>query len=101
MVNFAVVGLGMGRNRAQIIQDTEGAELKCVVDLNEELARRTGEELGTDWVTNLDDALGRSDVDCVMIMTPSGTHAETRHSRCAGRQARDYHQANGRFHRSL
>ena len=76
MVNFAVVGLGMGRNRAQIIQDTEGAELKCVVDLNEELARRTGEELGTDWVTNLDDALGRSDVDCVMIMTPSGTHAE-------------------------
>ena len=76
MVNFAVVGLGMGRGRSQLIQQTEGAELKCVVDLNEELAKKSGEELNVEWTTNLDDALGRSDVDCVMVMTPSGTHAE-------------------------
>ena len=26
--------------------------------------------------TDLDDVLGRDDIDCVMVMTPSGTHAE-------------------------
>ncbi len=76
MVNFAVVGLGMGRNRAQMITDTDGAELKCVVDLQADLAKKTAQELGTDWETDLDDVLGRGDIDCVMVMTPSGTHAE-------------------------
>jgi UDP-N-acetyl-2-amino-2-deoxyglucuronate dehydrogenase len=76
MVRFAVVGLGMGRNRAQLITETAGAELACVVDLNQDLARKAGEDFGCDWVTDLDDALGRSDVDVVMVMTPSGLHAE-------------------------
>ena len=76
MVNFAVVGLGMGRNRAQMIMDTDGAELKCIVDLQADLAKKTAQELGTDWETDLDDVLGRGDIDCVMVMTPSGTHAE-------------------------
>lgn len=76
MVKFAVVGLGMGRNRAQMIKDTDGAELKCVVDLQADLAKKTAQELGTDWETDLDDVLGRGDIDCVMVMTPSGTHAE-------------------------
>ena len=35
-----------------------------------------GEELGTEWTTDLADVLGRGDIDCVMVMTPSGTHAE-------------------------
>ena len=43
MVRFAVVGLGMGRGRSHLIQKTEGAELKCVIDLNEELAKKNGE----------------------------------------------------------
>ncbi len=76
MVNFAVVGLGMGRNRAQMIKDTDGAELKCVADLQADRAKKTAQELGTDWETDLDDVLGRGDIDCVMVMTPSGTHAE-------------------------
>jgi predicted dehydrogenase len=76
MVRFAVVGLGMGRNRAQLITETTGAELACVVDLNVDLARKAGQDLGCDWVTDLDEALGRDDVDVVMVMTPSGLHAE-------------------------
>ena len=76
MVNFAVVGLGMGSNRARMIKDTDGAELKCVVDLQAGLAKKTGEDLGTDSTTNIDEVLGRDDIDCVMVMTPSGTHAE-------------------------
>ena len=76
MVGFAVVGLGMGRNRARMIAETAGAELKVVVDLNEALAKEVGEEMGCEWATSLDDVLGRQDVDAVMVMTPSGMHAE-------------------------
>jgi len=77
MIGFAVVGLGMGRSRArQIKGETPGAELKMVVDLKEDLAREVGEELGCDWSTRVEDALGRADVDVVMVMTPSGLHAE-------------------------
>jgi UDP-N-acetyl-2-amino-2-deoxyglucuronate dehydrogenase len=75
MPGFAMVGLGMGRNRAQMIKETTGAELKIVVDLNTELATEVAGELGCDWSANLDDALGRRDVDVVMIVTPSGTHS--------------------------
>jgi predicted dehydrogenase len=82
MVRFAVVGLGMGRSRARLIAETEGAELTCVCDLNELLAREVGEELSCDAVTDLDDALGRADVDVVMVMTPSGLHGEIG-TRCA------------------
>ena len=76
MVGFAVVGLGMGNNRAKLIREAEGADLKVVVDLNGELAEKLGTELETDWTTELDRALEREDVDVVMVMTPSGTHAD-------------------------
>ncbi len=76
MPGFAVVGLGMGRSRAKMISETAGAELRVVVDLNTELAGEVAEELGCDASGNFDDALGRNDVDVVMIMTPSGTHAD-------------------------
>ena len=75
MIGFAVVGLGMGRNRAQQVADTEGADLRVVVDLNAELAQAVGAEMGCAWCTALEDALGRGDVDVVMVMTPSGLHA--------------------------
>ncbi len=77
MIGFAVVGLGMGRTRARQIQrETAGACVRIVVDIKEELARQVGQELGCDWSPHLDDALARDDVDVVMVMTPSGLHAE-------------------------
>ena len=76
MVGFAVVGLGMGRGRAKLITQTEGARLSCVCDLRDELAREVGEELSCDWTSSLDDALARDDVDAVLVMTPSGLHAK-------------------------
>lgn len=76
MVGFAVIGLGMGYNRAKLIRETAGAELKVVVDLNAERAEAVGSELEVDWTAELDRALERSDVDVVLVMTPSGTHAD-------------------------
>ncbi len=62
MINFAVVGLGMRKTRARMIKKTEGASLKCVVDLNRNLPKQTGDELETGWTTNLHDALGRAHI---------------------------------------
>lgn len=76
MIGFAVVGLGMGRNRARQVAETEGAELRVVVDLNEGLARQVGAEMGCSWCVRSEDALGRGDVDVVLVMTPSGLHAQ-------------------------
>ena len=67
MVGFAVVGLGMGRGRAKLITQTEGARLSCVCDLRDELAREGGESVpsaapvgGTPYGTDAKDhAAGR------------------------------------------
>ena len=75
MVGFAVVGLGMGYNRARVIRQTEGAEIKILVDINARRAEAVGDEFGVDWTADLDQALGRKDVDVVLVMTPSGAHA--------------------------
>ena len=76
MVGFAVVGLGMGHNRSRLIHATDGAELKVVVDLDRTRLEKVSSELDVEGTTDLDAALGRDDVDVVMVMTPSGTHAE-------------------------
>ena len=66
----------MGCSRARLVKETEGAELTVLVDLNADLAREVGGEMECEWTANLDDALGRSDVDAVLVMTPSGLHAK-------------------------
>lgn len=76
MVGFAVVGLGMGRSRAKQITQTPGAQLRLVVDIKTSLAQEVGEELGCDWASDVNVALERADVDVVMVMVPSGLHAE-------------------------
>jgi predicted dehydrogenase len=75
-IRFAVVGLGMGRSRARLIAQTEGARLQAVCDLQEEKARAVAEELECDWTTAFEDLLRREDVDVVVVMTPSGLHGE-------------------------
>ncbi len=76
MVGFAIVGLGMGKSRARQVIETEGAKLVVVVDLNAELAQQVATDMGCDWTADLNEALRRDDVDVVLVMTPSGLHAE-------------------------
>jgi UDP-N-acetyl-2-amino-2-deoxyglucuronate dehydrogenase len=76
MVGFAVVGLGMGRNRARLINETEGASLRVVCDQRGDLAEEVAQELGTDCALHLDHVLARDDVDVVHVMVESGNHAE-------------------------
>ena len=75
-IGFAVVGLGMGRARAATITKTSGARLVTVVDLNRDLAKETAEELKCDWTDSVDASLANDDVDVVIVVTPSGLHAD-------------------------
>lgn len=74
-VRFAVVGLGMGRPRADRCRETAGAELAAICDLSEERGSAAAAALGVPWVRNYDDLLARDDLDVIGLWTPSGTHA--------------------------
>jgi len=52
------------------------AELACVVDASEPLARKAGDELSVVSFTSLEDALGAASFDGVVITTPTFTHAQ-------------------------
>jgi len=75
-LGFAIVGLGMGANRARTATKTPGAKLVCVCDLVEEKAKALSQELSCDYHTDFHEVLEREDVDVVGVMTPSGTHAD-------------------------
>ncbi len=75
-VRFAIVGLGVGKGRAETAAKTLGARLVCVCDLVEERVKELAESLNCDWHTNYDEVLKRDDIDAVGIFTPSGTHAD-------------------------
>ncbi|WJH33477.1 Gfo/Idh/MocA family oxidoreductase [Paenibacillus sp. CC-CFT747] len=72
-IRTAVVGLNMGLQHAYAYAASEKADLRWVVDLDEEKAARVAEELHcgytTDWTKILDD------VDAVSLATPHHLHA--------------------------
>ena len=75
-VGFAIVGLGVGASRAEMVTRVPGAKLACVCDLDESKAKSVAQKLGCDYYTDYHDMLDRRDVDVVGVLTPSGTHAE-------------------------
>lgn len=75
-VGFGVIGLGMGAARARLIHETHGARLVAVADINEARGQKAAAEYGIDWYEDYRRMLERDDIDVVMIMTPSGTHAD-------------------------
>ena len=74
---FAIVGCGViAPFHARSIADLPNAELRAVVDVVPETARRRVEEFGGEAYTDLDAALARPDIDVVCVCVPSGLHAE-------------------------
>lgn len=73
-VRMAVIGLGMGRNRARVIQQTAGCKLVGVCDLVADRAKTVGEEMGVPWSTDLRRFLDDPDVEAVVVMTETGKH---------------------------
>jgi UDP-N-acetyl-2-amino-2-deoxyglucuronate dehydrogenase len=75
-IGFAVVGLGMGANRAREVVATPGARLVAVCDIDEARLDRVVAEHGCEGTPDYGDLLGRQDIDAIYVMTPSGLHAK-------------------------
>ena len=75
-VNFGVIGLGVGMGRCKMVHENERARLVAVSDLKENRGRKAEHEFSTTWYQDYHDLLARDDVDVVMVMTPSGMHAQ-------------------------
>jgi len=75
-VGFAVVGLGMGHNRARAVHETPGARLVGVCDLVEERAQRSSEAYGVPYETDYRRWLENDEVEVVYVMTETGNHAK-------------------------
>lgn len=75
-VGFAVVGLGMGANRARQVVATSGARLVAVCDIDQARLEKVVAEHGCEGTTNYHELLGRDDIDVIYVMTPSGLHAK-------------------------
>ena len=74
-VRFGIVGLGMGRGRAKICAETEGAELIAICDIWEDRIKSIREELEVEVERDFEKLLERSDIDVIGIWSPSGMHS--------------------------
>ena len=77
MIRVVQVGLGLwGRSWVEVVRDGEGAELTAVVDPAPE-ARFLADELRLPrggHYASLEEALEKTDCDCVLVVTPPATH---------------------------
>ena len=75
-VGFAIIGLGMGFNRAREITETSGTRLIGVCDLDPERAQKGGGTFDVPHSTDMQRWLEHDDVDVVMVMTETGNHGK-------------------------
>jgi predicted dehydrogenase/sugar phosphate isomerase/epimerase len=75
-VGFAVIGLGMGYNRAREITETSGTRLIGVCDLNEERAQKAAGVFGVPYSTRAEDWFTNPEVDVVFVLTETGHHGK-------------------------
>src|SRR5712691_10247158 len=75
-LGFAIVGVGnVSRYHARAIADTPGARLVAVCRSDPARAAEAESEFGVPCETSYDALLARTDVDAVILCTPSGQHA--------------------------
>jgi UDP-N-acetyl-2-amino-2-deoxyglucuronate dehydrogenase len=75
-LTFGLIGCGaISTQHFEAISAIPGARLGAVASASSERARAAGERWGVPWTTNVDELLGRTDLDAITITTPSGLHA--------------------------
>ena len=75
-VKFVVVGLGMGKYRAQQLTETNGTKLVGVCDLDITLAKEAGEQFNVPYSNKIEDFLNNPEVEVMYVVTPTGLHAD-------------------------
>jgi len=102
MLGIAIIGAGnIGRIRARVIQASQRAQVKAIADIDlacaQELANASGASATTDWQS----AIQSSDVQAVVVCTPTKFHAQViesalragKHVLCEKPLARSLHEA--------
>jgi len=74
-LNMALLGLGRaGKFHIQSIQSIPGINLRCVVDVDESLAKRLAKDLECDYSTSAEGPLGQANIDAVIVASPTHEH---------------------------
>jgi predicted dehydrogenase len=74
-LGFGVIGCGrMGRRRVDLIRSHPRAELRCIEDCSNEIARRVSTEVGCDYYSGWENVVRRPDIDCVVVSVPNKFH---------------------------
>jgi UDP-N-acetyl-2-amino-2-deoxyglucuronate dehydrogenase len=79
MLKFALVGCGrIAKRHSELLghKIIKGAELVAVCDSVEEKARAIGERFDVPYFSNMDSMMENKSIDVVVVLTPSGMHAE-------------------------
>lgn len=76
-VTFGIVGCGeiTSKRRAEMFDETAGAEIGIAMDIVEELARDIGTRFDVPWTTEFDDVLENTAIDAVYLAVPHDLHA--------------------------
>ena len=76
-LNFAIIGCGViGPVHARSLSELPGAKLVAVCDIVEEKAHKLAETYPAEVYADYHAMLQRTDIDVVIVSTPSGMHAE-------------------------
>ncbi len=76
-VRIGVIGVGgMGYAHSKIIKSFEEAELTCVSDVDENVAKEKGEEFGVKYFTDYKELIKSGLCDAVVVATPHWFHPE-------------------------
>jgi predicted dehydrogenase len=74
-LRFAVIGCGrMGMRRMKSITSHSATELVCLSDNDEVAAKKVSKEMGCDFHPDWEKAVGRTDVDFVVVSVPNKLH---------------------------
>ena len=74
MKSIALIGCGrISKRHIEAITATDGVEIKCVCDKQEDRAKNASEQLNCQYVTDYRELDGK-EIDVVSVLTPSGLH---------------------------
>ncbi|MCL2479819.1 MAG: Gfo/Idh/MocA family oxidoreductase [Treponema sp.] len=75
-VRFVVVGMGMGKFRAQQLTENPAVKLVGVCDINAEKAKAAGVQFGVKYSDDINVFLKDPEVEVMYVVIPTGLHCE-------------------------